>query len=110
MFFASATSFYHDDSQLSELCFRGRQRRKVQNELDRRADNIAIIQAQFCSNAPHSSWASWAETVINALDIISNTGDYREPGEAFTLGQEARVAVEDVAVCMGSVFKKGKKS
>ena len=91
-----------------EYLHQGRQRRKLQNKLDRRADNIAIVVAQFCLSVPHSASKG---AVINALDVILNTGDYRDPGEAFTLGQEVRVAVEDLAVNVWGVYsKKGKNS
>ena len=91
-----------------EYLHQGRQRRKLQNELDRRADNIAIVVAQFCLSVPHSASKG---AVINALDVILNTGDYRDPGEAFTLGQEVHVAVEHLAVNVWGVYsKKGKNS
>jgi hypothetical protein len=91
-----------------EYVHQGQQRKKTRNRLDQRAEDVAILVAQLCLGV--SSDAT-DEGVISALNEILGTGDYRDPGELFTLGLELKAAVEDMAINIWNVFKqKGKRN
>ncbi|KAJ3792486.1 hypothetical protein GGU11DRAFT_749978 [Lentinula aff. detonsa] len=89
-----------------EYVHQGQQRKKIGNRLDQRAEDVAILVAQLClgvsSDATHTG-------VISALNEILGTGDYRDPGEPFTLGPELKAAVENMAINVWNVFKKKRK-
>ncbi|KIK63410.1 hypothetical protein GYMLUDRAFT_241893 [Collybiopsis luxurians FD-317 M1] len=91
-----------------QYVFQGRQRKRLQNKLDRRAEDIAFVVARCCLDVePECD----DEDIVGALDDILKNGDYQDPGKPFTLGTEVYAAVEELAINVWDVYKKnGKKS
>jgi hypothetical protein len=84
----------------------GQHKKTVASELDKRAEGVAFLVTTLCLGIPGDT--SHQDT-IKGLDEILASADYREPGEAFTFGDEVAEAVESLARLEWDVFKMSKK-
>jgi hypothetical protein len=87
-----------------EYVHQGRRKKKLGNDLDRRAEAIAEIVAHLCLDAPQSGVQDERPAIVQHLGEMLRTGDYRDPGESFTVHAEVCNAIDEAA--LGWISKK----
>jgi CTP:molybdopterin cytidylyltransferase MocA len=85
----------------------GQMAKRKGNQLDRRAEDIAVLVASLCFDVPAIQTGIFRtvaekakaeiQGVVSHLDVLLAAGDYKDPGEPFTLEKNVFLAVEQLA-------------